>query len=124
MEPGIIPPWMGILLLAILIGFSLARFTSYRILERKLDWKGWVGIISALVGGFGVTYIVAFMGEYGLGLFIGYFSNMILRFAGVKTPAEKTKRKNIIKKMALSNPAQPLEENWITEISEKLPKKE
>jgi hypothetical protein len=68
----------GSLLVGIVFGWSLAH-TAWG--SKEWDWKGYVGVLGAVVGGAGVDYLfhTGYVGWFWIGIFIGFFSNLSLR---------------------------------------------
>lgn len=99
---SVIPTWIGVLVIAMVIGFSLARFLNYRVGNHKeiFTWKGWVGIITALLSGLGIIHVTGgFFGEYGIGIAVGYFLNHGLSFLGTFL---SQRGKNALEKITLA----------------------
>ncbi len=49
--------------------------------ENQWDWKAYLGVLAAVVGGAGVDYLFKtnFVGYFWIGIFVGFIATMVLR---------------------------------------------
>lgn len=67
----------GSLLIGIVFGWTLV----HTVMETQMDWKGYVGVLAAVVGGAGVDYLfeTSYVGWFWIGIFIGFIANLLIR---------------------------------------------
>ncbi len=68
---------IGGLLVGIVFGWTLVH-TAY---EKEWDWKAYLAVLAAVVGGEGVDYLFKtdYVGYFWIGIFIGFAANIAIR---------------------------------------------
>jgi fluoride ion exporter CrcB/FEX len=68
---------IGALLIGIVIGWLLASTLR----QNKIEWKHFSWLVTVIVGGSGLDYIFKtnLVGYFWIGIFIGFFANIIIR---------------------------------------------
>jgi len=72
----------GTLLIGIVFGWTLVH-TAW---ETQWDWKAYVGVLAAIVGGAGVDYLfkTSYVGWFWIGIFGGFIANLLIRLRNKK----------------------------------------
>ncbi|MFB3888153.1 MAG: hypothetical protein ACE14S_01565 [Candidatus Bathyarchaeia archaeon] len=67
----------GSLLVGVVFGWMLVH-SAY---EKEWDWKGYVAVLAAVVGGSGVDYLFKtdYVGYFWIGIFLGFAANLLVR---------------------------------------------
>ncbi len=72
---------MGSLLVGFVFGWMLVH-AAYE--GKEFDWKGYVAVLGAVVGGVGVDYLFKtafnFVGYFWIGIFVGFLVNILIRY--------------------------------------------
>ncbi len=68
---------IGSVLVGIVFGWTLVH-TAY---EKEWDWKAYLAVLAAVVGGEGVDYLFQtnYVSYFWIGIFIGFIVNMVIR---------------------------------------------
>lgn len=74
---------VGTFLIGIVFGWTFVH-TAYE--GDKWDWKAYVGILVAVVGGAGVDYLfkTSYVGLFWIGIFVGFITNLLIRLVKKK----------------------------------------
>lgn len=72
----------GSVLVGIVFGWTLVH-TAY---EKEWDWKAYVAVLAAVVGGSGVDYMfkTSYVGYFWIGIFVGFIANLLIRLTKKK----------------------------------------
>ncbi len=73
---------VGSVLVGIVFGWTLVH-TAY---EKEWDWKAYVAVLAAVVGGSGVDYMfkTSYVGYFWIGIFAGFIANLLIRLTKKK----------------------------------------
>jgi len=81
----------GSVLVGVVFGWTLVH-TAY---EKDWEWKAYVAVLAAVVGGEGVDYMfsTSYVGYFWIGIFVGFIANLAIRIATGRTIIRDQDRK-------------------------------